>query len=343
MASLHHLKNRPSPWVLQWRDESGKQHSKSFKRSSDAEAHKELIEASHGRVVDPVPVWVASQLYLAEVESTCAKTTLAHYLHVLRKLADDIGRLTAVDRITPEYLAKYRDRLAVRLAAKSVKNHMISIRAFCSFLIRKGWLHANPVKEVKLPRTKSKIPRWLSDAECQRLVVALTDAPPVIRLALMFALRGGLRLGDLAGLRWEDIREGCIMVQQGKSKHPRIVPLHPDIAALLKDWPRKCDYIFPARVHALARANTNALGNKCRAWLKKNRFSAGVHSLRHTAATQLAEAGATMTDLKQLLGHTSSTTTEIYLHSSRSRQSELIARLGRHQNQLTVLPNENAG
>lgn len=341
MASITRIKNRPSPWLLQWRDESRKQRSKSFKRAEDAEAYKRMIDASMSRMVVDIPLWTAAQIYLSEVESTCTKATLAHYIHALKKISADIGKETPVERITPEYLASYRDRLASRLAPKTVKNHLISIRAFCSFCVRRGWVLKNPVSNVKLPRGKSKTPKWLTVDQSQRLVEKLKDAPPVIRLALTIALRSGLRLGDLAALRWDSIRDGNIHVNEGKSRHPRIVPMHPQIAELLKGWPVKGDYIFPSRVHKLERANTNALGNKCRNWLKENRFSAGVHSLRHTFATQIAEAGATMTDLKALMGQTSTAVAEIYLHSTRSRQADLISQLGQPRRELHVLRSGN--
>jgi integrase len=206
------------------------------------------------------------------------------------------------------------------------------LRAFANWGVRSGHLEGSFVAGVKFPKVKMRTPRWLEEDEAARLMAAVRDAPGDIRLAITLAMRSGMRLGDIGQLRWQDIRldKKEIHVIEGKSANPRIIPMHPDIYELIMDWPQQGEAVFPPirKNCKTLGANVHALGRRCRDWMAKNGFAAGMHSLRHTAATQLASAGATMTDLQEILGHTSQRVTAMYLHSTTGQKAALIARLG---------------
>jgi integrase len=333
MASIV-KRSRRAGFEVRWVD-GGRHRSKSFATEDAALRHLAVVAAGGG---DASPtIYVACQRWLTEVGSTCRPKTYKHYKHIARRMCNDIGRGLPLDKLTPDVIAAQRDRLATTLEPKTVNNHLRAMRAFCSFCEAKGWIASNPVKSVKFPRYRVKVPHWLSEDDAAALVTKLKQADPHIRLALLLALRAGLRLGDLSALQWADITEDAITVNEGKSKEPRIVPIHPDIRPALAAMPRVGPYVFAGVYDTTGHRATSRFGITLRSWLKQNGFAVGVHGLRHTFATQLAQAGATLTDLRQLLGHTSISTSEMYLHSSTSRQADLVARLGQPRQGLRVL------
>lgn len=325
---------------MRWRDGS-RHRSRAFANLKDAEDYLALLlkaTAAPGEL----SLWSAMQRWLTDVRSTRSHKTYIHYRYIARSACNAIGRDTRLDRVSAEHVARYRDGLAADLTPKTVNNHLRALRAFFNFCRDRCWCPSNPVTEVRFPRYKTKIPRWLTAEEADHLARAARCAPIEIRLAVLLALRAGLRLGELTALRRQNIRDGMIAVEEGKSKIPRMVPLHPEIAEALAAVPINGPYLFPNRIDPSRHRHSHRFGGLIRHWLKQNEFPVGVHGLRHTFGTLLAQAGATMTDLRQLMGHCSAATTEMYLHSSRSRQSELIMRLGSPDRGWRVLRDESA-
>jgi integrase len=333
--------NRQRAYRVRWR-EAGKQKSRCFETQQEAAEFTTIIGIRAG-AGQSVTFYAALQLWLSEVKSTCRIHTYQQYKYVSIRVCNHIGRQADLAAVTSTIIANYRDTIATTLQPKTV-NHLRAIRAFFSFCIAKGWVMVNPVIGVKFPRYRSKIPDWLDDVGVSNLLVKVRTAPDDIRLAVLLAVRGGLRLGDLVALRWSDIQGDQIHINEGKSSKPRFVPIHPDVSDQLKLRKRKGPWVFPSRYNKGEHRQAHHFGRLCGHWIKENGFpGTGLHALRHTFAVQLAQAGATLVDLQEILGHCSIQTSRMYLHSSRSRQSDLIARLGRQQNQLTVLKIETAG
>jgi site-specific recombinase XerD len=337
MAYIKHRPSRPKPWLVCWQDPDGRERSKATRTKAEAEQYVGVIESGR-EGASGATLWQAVQHWLGETEATCRPATYVHYRYAGRKALDHIGRTVKVASLTPQTWAQYRDALAANLHAKTVNNHLRAMRALMSYCERRGWVTVNTVKAVKFPRYRSKIPRWLDDAESQRLVDALGCAPWDIRLALLLALRAGMRLGDLTALRWADVQYDAIHVNEGKSKQPRMVPIHADVAAALLTADRRGEYVFYNRIDYERHRHSDLFGRRLTKWLKHNGFE-GVHthSLRHTFCSALARAGASLHDIRQLAGHVSVETTEIYLHSAQTHQADLIRRLGCSDQGLRVL------
>jgi integrase len=143
---------------------------------------------------------------------------------------------------------------------------------------------------------------------------------------ILTALRTGLRLGELIGLRWEDINtnkqiltvERAIVRQiigSPKSNKTRIIPLSEDLLHGLESIREKNGYIFwTHRGHFLHR---NTCGKNIRRICKNAEMrKIGWHTLRHTFASHLAEANAPIKAVQELLGHSDIKTTMRYVHLS---------------------------
>jgi len=188
------------------------------------------------------------------------------------------------------------------------------------------------LRRVKLPKEENRRSRFLSVAECQRLIAA---AEPHLKPVLIFALNTGCRKGEILGLTWDrvDLKHGFIHLDKTKAGEPRQIPvnatLRETLAGLIRrvdsplifynpkplDQPRaeepgtaaKTKRAALGRWHDLKRSFATA----CRkAKLQDFRF----HDLRHTFASQLVMAGVDLTTVSRLLGHASLTMTLRYSH-----------------------------
>jgi integrase/recombinase XerC len=193
--------------------------------------------------------------------------------------------------------------------------------------MRRGRARANPAREVRTPRLPGRLPAHLPIDQSEALFrQPFGDRPEDRRdravLEVLYA--SGVRVAELAGLDVEDVdlREGSVRVL-GKGRKERVVPLGTKAVAALRAHlgPREGGRgpLFPnARggrltvrtLHRVVRARARAAGLAGRVT---------PHTLRHTFATHLLDAGADLRLIQELLGHARLTTTQRYTHVSADR------------------------
>ncbi|MEA4901750.1 tyrosine-type recombinase/integrase [Desulfitobacterium sp.] len=137
---------------------------------------------------------------------------------------------------------------------------------------------------------------------------------------LMLAYSAGLRVSELVSLRIQDIdsKRMLIHVIQGKGRKDRYTVLSRSALEVLRQYAKKFKlqvWLFPGEVegtHLSERTAQKVFADACqKAGIKKN---VSIHSLRHSFATHLLEAGTDLRYIQEILGHKSSKTTEIYTH-----------------------------
>ncbi len=174
----------------------------------------------------------------------------------------------------------------------------------------------------KLPRPKRehRLPVVLSREEVQRLFAAVTNLKQ--KALFMVAYDAGLRLSEIINLRIEDLdsERMAIRIRQGKGKKDRYARLTPGLLSLLrKYWKayRPKTLLFPGaapdKPYDLATPG-QLLKRACRKAGITKRVS--MHTLRHTFATHLLEAGTNLRVIQQMLGHERIQTTCVYTHIS---------------------------
>ena len=176
------------------------------------------------------------------------------------------------------------------------------------------------VRNLIRPKTPLKLPHVLTESEVERLIGATGNLKHKCILMLIYS--GGLRLGELIRLRLNDLEPnaGRIFVYGGKGKKDRCTILSPKVWQQLQEYIavfRPVEWVFEGQdggaysarsvqnifMHAKAKSGINPY--------------ATVHTLRHSFATHLLEAGVDLRYIQDLLGHESSKTTEIYTHITR--------------------------
>lgn len=222
------------------------------------------------------------------------------------------------------------------LAPRTVARKLSAARALFRHLHRAGTISANPARLVRGPKLDRTLPGHLRTEEVAALFrwaetrAACENGLPETRLlAILELLYGsGLRLSELAslGVRSLDLDRGQIRVL-GKGRKERIVPVTGAAARAIRRYlPRRAEVAEPATRALLVGRHGRRLSNRhiqrlVQSVLEDFAESANVsvHSLRHTFATHLLDAGADLMAVKELLGHASLGTTQIYAHTSKER------------------------
>src|SRR6516165_6376389 len=257
------------------------------------------------------------------------------YLRAVRQLADHFH--TPPDRLSEHQVRDYflhlkNDR---KFASASLVVAYSGIKFFYSHTTPRDW----PTLRRLRVRREKKLPDVLSVDEVRRLVGAVRTLHNKTYFWTVYSL--GLRLGEGLHLQVGDIDSARMMVHvhRGKGAKDRFVPLTSStLRALGAYWitHRHPPWLFPAtgRDHGqAARADGPMERSSVQGALRRVvhdlgfRKAISIHTLRHTYATHLLEAGVNLRLIQQYLGHSSLQTTMVYLHLTTASQEQARARI----------------
>ncbi len=258
--------------------------------------------------------------------------TQESYVTAVRQLAAHFH--TSPAHLTEEDLRQYFLYLAneKKVARATATIALCGIKFFYEHTLRRDW---PTLRFVRPPREK-KLPVVLSREEVRRILAAVRI--PVYRVCLTTIYACGLRLLEGAHLQVPDVDSGRMVLHiHGKGKKDRYVPLpEPTLALLRAYWVthRSPVWLFPAPTrhglsHALAHGGgpvtRSSLQSAFRRALRRTGIAkrAHVHTLRHSYATHLLEAGVNLRIIQENLGHGSARTTQVYTHLTREVKATL--------------------
>ena len=242
------------------------------------------------------------------------------------------------------------DRIAMRgflghlnkrgLGKRSMARTLSAIRSFYKYLHRNEIVDANPARAVGAPRLEKYLPGYLDRAQIDLLFQMaevrawegkFVDVRSLAILELFYST--GMRLSELQGLSRGELDVVSQQVKvRGKGRKERIIPVGDHAVLAIRNYESKRDELLralgpKADRNALFIGNTGkrlgvrAIQKTVTKFLAQIDEEAGlsVHSLRHTFATHLLDAGADLRAVQELLGHSSISTTQIYTHTSIER------------------------
>ncbi len=214
---------------------------------------------------------------------------------------------------------------------RSIHRKIISLRQYYRYLIRLGYIHANPARDVPVPKIPERIPMFVSEENMKNggnVASKRKNDYETIRDKLIIEMlyATGMRVSELIHLRICDINlEGMNIKVMGKRSKERLIPIGEKLADHLRQYlevlrrfgfvaspeswlfsTRKGQKIYPLLVYRVV----NEFLSKVTTLEKRS-----PHILRHSFATQLLNAGADLNAIKELLGHSSLASTQIYTHS----------------------------
>lgn len=261
------------------------------------------------------------KLMLDELERrNYARSTADAYVHALKEFAACFRR--PPDQLGPKQISEFQLHLLrdLKLAPLTVRQHIAAVRFFFVHTLKRHY----PPGEFRYPKSPKKLPIILSKEEVRRMIDAATTL--LHRTLLMILYSTGMRRAEVASLKVSDIdsERMVIHIRQGKGSRDRDVPLSPKLLETLREywrWKKPREYLFPGETyrgskcpHLTSKAVYHAVkGAARRAGIQKN---VGPHTLRHSFATHLLEAGADLRTIQLLLGHASLNHTTVYLHLS---------------------------
>lgn len=239
--------------------------------------------------------------------------TIEAYVTAVAQLAVHYGR--SPEAISLEEVRGFLHHLITRrkLAFSSVNQKLCGIRYFYQRVLGRDDF------PLKVPAKRSgRLPEPLGRREVARLIAAARH--PKHRALLVTCYAAGLRVGELVRLRPADIHSErmLIHVREGKGRKDRYTLLSPRLLEELRGYwrtQRPGEWLFPDG----RKRGPMPTGTAQRIYYTVKLRSGvthghGIHSLRHSFATHLLEAGADLPTIQRLLGHTSLTTTARYLH-----------------------------
>ncbi len=191
----------------------------------------------------------------------------------------------------------------------------------------KGYVH--PCRSIEMRPENNEKTRFLTEDERTRLLAACKASSWVgLYPLVLLAISTGARKGELLGLRWADIDLAHKVAHVGRSKNgdPKVLPIIPSVAELLEARKGKPG----ALVFASSRVPSKAYSfEPCWDEALKAAKIRGVtfHTLRHSCASFLAQNGATLLEIADLLGHRQLTMTKRYSHLASSHRSTLVNRV----------------
>jgi integrase/recombinase XerD len=243
--------------------------------------------------------------------------TIEIYIRLVARFAKHFG--CSPERLGPEHVRQYQLLLLANKTSWSLFNQAVAALRFCyRVTLKRSWR----LEQLPYGKRPKRLPCVLSEQEVLELLKAVKG--PRNRVALTTAYASGVRVSELVALRAEDIDSArmLIHVRQGKGNKERIVPLSKTLLAGLRDYWRlarpKGGWLFPGQspdkpinVHTIQKVCLDA---RRAAGLKK---PVTMHTMRHSFATHLLEAGTDIRTVQALLGHSSLSTTAIYTHVQR--------------------------
>jgi len=245
------------------------------------------------------------------------------YYHENRRLIEKLLKLWGDKPITRQDVEGYANKTALKSVSQANKELKMIKRLF-QHAKERDWIETNPAQNIKLfPVSKKRkyippqedIIRFLMEAGKDRFYF----------LVMIFTLA---RMREINYLKWEDVFDDYLILKTRKARNSdlteRKIPINATLGYVLGKIPKKGSYVFCKENGEPFDCRKKLMAGICkRAEIKPFSF----HSLRHFGASKLMEAGAPLTAVQAILGHSRATTTDTYLQSLGTKKNEVMNNL----------------
>ena len=271
-------------------------------------------------------------------EKKASKNTFESYMRDINQFAsycaaNKISRASAISRETITRYIKFLGSLGKSDA--TVARVTASLRCFFTYLLKEGDIKENPIVSVKLAPTQKKLPEILTNKE----IVQLLSQPDCSNykgcrdkamLELLYAT--GIKVSELIDLKVTDINTQIGILHLHTDNSQRIIPIYPEaVKAIINYVTGVRDVIISDKTEEMLFTNMNGQPlTRQGFWkiIKQYAQSANInkditpHTLRHSFAAHLLENGAQLQDIKEMLGHSDISTTQVYAQIMKNKYAK---------------------
>lgn len=279
-------------------------------------------------------MWLTdSFLDYLQYERNYSEETIKSYREDLRQF-EEFAREEIGDSAPSEVKAELVREWIVSLmdrgyTSTSINRKLSSLRSFYKFLLRKGEVAVNPLQKITGPKNKKLLPAFLRESDMDRLLdevdfgEGFKGCRDHMIIEMFYAT--GVRLSELIGLDNKDVDFSSSLIKvTGKRNKQRLIPFGEELKIAMTEYVDVRNEAVPVRTDAFfVRENGERLSRSIVENLVKRNLSKVVtlkkrspHVLRHTFATTMLNHDAELGAIKELLGHESLATTEVYTHTT---------------------------
>lgn len=279
-------------------------------------------------------MWLTdSFLDYLQYERNYSEETIKSYREDLRQF-EEFAREEIGDSAPSEVKAELVREWIVSLmdrgyTSTSINRKLSSLRSFYKFLLRKGEVAVNPLQKITGPKNKKPLPAFLRESDMDRLLdevdfgEGFKGCRDHMIIEMFYAT--GVRLSELIGLDNKNVDFSSSLIKvTGKRNKQRLIPFGEELKIAMTEYVDVRNEAVPVRTDAFfVRENGERLSRSIVENLVKRNLSKVVtlkkrspHVLRHTFATTMLNHDAELGAIKELLGHESLATTEVYTHTT---------------------------
>ena len=281
---------------------------------------------------------------------TTYRPAIKSYMESALELASDEWSPSDADRdLVRNWIMQQMDD---ELTSTTVNKNLSAVKSFYKYLQLRGLIDSNPTRYLRGPKREHTLPSFLTQAQIEKALETISTDPKDFlavrnRLIIETIYQTGLRRAEVASLETQQVDLGSMSLRVvGKGRKERIVPfgeaLKKQMDAYLTLKKRKvgqsryffvtlkCRPLSGADVYQVVHKALDAVPGLPRR---------GAHTLRHSFATEMLNAGAPITSIKELLGHSNLDTTTRYTHTSFEQLKQLYHAHPRAQSPVSSMIN----
>lgn len=268
--------------------------------------------------------------YLRTERRASAHTTKA-YRSDLQQFVDFLSKNYELDHPQQASQLMVREWMAQQIEtgvqSRSINRKLSALRSFYLYLLRHNDIKFNPVSRIKAMRTRVRIAEFVPESDIKK-IRPLDDSPDfyALRDSLVMELlyQTGIRQAELIHIMEKDVDLHSLTIKvTGKRNKQRIIPFHGSLKSLILLYKKSKSEVFGETDHLIVSTNGKKISpssvyNIVNQELKKitTLRKTSPHVLRHTFATHLLNNGAPLVAVKELLGHSSLASTQVYTHNT---------------------------
>jgi integrase/recombinase XerC len=264
--------------------------------------------------------------------------------HTLRAYTDDISafiefaqaqfEIATPGQYTPQIIRSWMASLTIqKVQPRSINRKISSLKSFFKYCMVQGIIKSSPTASIQVLKTKKRLPSYIEKDQIQQLLEntyfpsgfeGLTEY-----LIITLLYETGMRVSELVNLKVSQINVSAMQIKVfGKGSKERLIPLNPSTQISIKEYleERKQFFQDSQNEYLLVSDKNLQLSTRKVYSIVKHYLSLvttadkkSPHVLRHSFATHLTNNGAELNAVKELLGHSSLASTQVYTHNSIER------------------------